>query len=189
MRPEIQQIDRNDPEQIAAYEQGFYEAFAPISNPGTRALWIWDDENRRLKTRVPYDHQEIFVIKNEEGAVTSGLAFNMRVEHFQSGEYGFERPADDHIWVETMVIFSRTGKMLHCFEFGRRWLIEHGIDCTYATCSDKVLALYLQIGAKLVGKSEIDSQVRYFLMFPLDKPYFIYPDQAAPAKKTENTPA
>lgn len=55
-------MDCSDPEDIAGFEQGFYLGFEESThNRIIRWLWIWDEQAHRLRTRVPYEDQRIWI--------------------------------------------------------------------------------------------------------------------------------
>jgi hypothetical protein len=172
----VELLDPTRAEEVRLYEEAFYQAFFPRSNAGIRAIWLWDDGAKRLKTKIPYEDQDIFVIKNPEGQVETGFAVNTAVREFQSGAYGFARPMDER-WVEVLAVFN-LGK-------GAQKLIQAAVEKShqvllarnyerfyvYATCAPYSLKWNLKRGWEIVEKREKDSVVRYFLRMLITKPY------------------
>ena len=59
----LQRLDSADPEALAGYERAFYAAFARAkANLLVRRLWHWDDSAGRIRTRIPYADQVVFLL-------------------------------------------------------------------------------------------------------------------------------
>jgi hypothetical protein len=169
-------IERLDPRvdtDVRAYEEGFYRAFLPVSNPGTRAIWDWDDDARRLRTRVPYEEQEVFFARDEAGRIDTACAFDVAGRAFQAGAYGFRRPPEEPRWVENLTIFnSARGRQasLVCSEHARRHFAERGYVHAYATCAPRVLALHRRQGWEVHAEGEALGVVRYLIRREVARP-------------------
>lgn len=169
-------VERLDPRvdaDVRAFEEGFYRAFLPVSNSGTRAIWHWDDHARRLRTRVPYEEQEVFFVRDATGRIATACAFDVAGRAFQAGAYGFPRPADAPRWVENLTIFnSARGRRayLACSEIARRHFAERGYVFAFATCAPRVLALHQRQGWEVREQREALGVVRYFIRREVARP-------------------
>jgi len=172
----VELLDPAREEEVRLYEEAFYQAFFPMSNAGIRVIWLWDDEAKRLKTKIPYEDQDVFFIKGRDGKVESGFAVNRAVRQFQSGAYGFQRPVDER-WVEVLAVFN-LGKgvqkpILAMVEKSHQVLQTRNYErfYVYATCAPYSLKWNLKRGWEIVEKSEKDSVIRYFLRMLITRPY------------------
>ncbi len=159
-----------------SYERAFYEAFAPLTqNRLIRTLWIWDNEARRLRTRVAYDEQWIYALTAPDGTVCSALAVNTCRRELQSGAFGFALPegagaagvcefltffaVEEHVLSRKFILWDA------CFLDLR----AKGFHRAYATTAAKVLPVYRWLGAEVVAETEVQGEARYFLRFNLER--------------------
>ncbi len=173
--PHVEILDHSDPEKIREYENAFYKSFLRLSNPGIRGLWDWDDESRRIKAKIPYEHQRIYYVRDHDGKMGSAIAFNISQEFFQSSAYDFQRP-DGLPSFEIVTLFASSGNTMnkvHMLERARNDFFNEFAYC-YATCGERVLPLHVRIGAEILGKSEVNGQLRYFLRYDLKRPFIRY---------------
>ncbi len=172
---ELVMLDRSDPAQIAAFERGFHAAFSRVpSNRLVRTLWEWDDDTRRLRTRIPYDEQEIFALFRPDREVCLGMAVNRALRSFQSSAFGFAVPADSPPACELLALYIEPDPVL-APQFGRMTrtcfaqLAASGLAVAYATTATRVLPLYRRLGAKIIESRTIGTEERHFLCFDLSK--------------------
>ncbi len=173
---QVERLDQAREEDVRLYEEAFYRAFAPRSNPGIRTIWIWDDKSQRLKTRIPYEDQDVFFIRDERGLVETGLAVNRACRQFQSGAYGFQRPQYPQ-WVEVLAVFNLAKDsrkpVLAAVEKSHQVLLARGWEqfYVYATCPQYSLNWNLKRGWEIAEKSERDSVIRYFLRMSISRSF------------------
>ena len=167
-------LNRDDPAEIAAYERAFYRGFAKAAhNRLVRWLWDWDDAAQRLRTRIPYAEQAIWVLPDAAGGVDAAIAVNLELRTLQAAAYGFAAPATapgdrfcEFLTLFTVENFSLTGKFplwTEMFDDLRAAGFTHAL----ATTSPKILRLYRWMGAQVIGEAAIEAEVRYFLRFDL----------------------
>jgi hypothetical protein len=154
------------------YERAFYEAFERAAgNRLIRKLWIWDDGARKLRTRIPYEDQFIYVLRDSAGDVVTGLGVNHVMNSFQSSSYGFDPPQNLAGCCEFLTAFSVREYRLHTrFKFWRDSFADlhaRGFHTAYATTARRVLNLYLYLGGRILEEREIEGEMRYFLVFDL----------------------
>lgn len=167
-------LDTSRPEQVLLFERAFYRGFRESThNQIIRWLWQWDDEHQRLRTRIPYEDQHIWV-SYEEDPPGHGVAVNWRMALFQSGVFGFSLP-------DSLREPGKTCEVLACFswahpsltKFHASWtelfraLQDMGLAIAVATCADQILPLYRRMGATILDQRTVDGQERYFLRFEL----------------------
>ena len=99
-------LDTRDPDAVRAYERAFYSAFRrATANRLVRKLWLWNDAEGRVATRIPYSDQRIYTLVGPSGAIHAALAANLAMREFQSAAFGFT-PAERDGAVEVLTFFS-----------------------------------------------------------------------------------
>ncbi len=153
---------------VREYEQAFYEAFAPLTeNRLIRRLWEWDDASRRLRTRVPYTEQVVY-LERAGGALTAALAVNVELRLLQAAAYGFALPRPAPPCCEILTFFAvrgrdGAGRARFFWEECGRDLLRRGLRVGYGTCARRPLAGYLRAGAELLAQARIEGEERFFL--------------------------
>jgi hypothetical protein len=168
----FERLDASSASEREAYERAFYTAFQRAAgNRLIRQLWQWDDAAGRVATRIPYDEQIIYVLRDEGGRIVTGLAVNHLLRSFQSAAYGFSPPPNHDGCCEFLTVFSvEEYRLATRFEFWRNSftaLRAAGFHTGYATTARRVLNLYRLLGAKILKEAEIEGEMRYFLEFDL----------------------
>lgn len=155
-------LDCTDPRRVDDYERRLYEAFEPALaiNPLIRDLWIWDDERRLLRTRVPYSDQRVALMTDPDtGSVPVSVGVNLRPDrHWQSGRYGFPAPTAADRACEFLILANGTGRgfngpsaMRHfVFDFLFRALADLGYRRALATTADHMLWFYRRLRGEIV---------------------------------------
>jgi hypothetical protein len=167
-------LDRTDPREIAAYERAFYLGFRRAAhNRLVRWLWEWDDAAERLRTRVPYAEQEIWVLPDAAGGVDAAIAVNTTLQTLQAAAYGFSAPvlgpgtrSCEFLTFFAVGNFSLAGKFPLWTEMFAD-LQARGFTHALATTAPKVLPLYRWMGAQEIARREIEGETRVFLLFDL----------------------
>lgn len=88
----ITELNLNHPEPMARYEKALYQAFRKHP-PGTfDTLWVFDPEQQRARTLVPYAGQRI-VAAEVAGELIGAVALNLDMGvTLQVERYGFSVP-------------------------------------------------------------------------------------------------
>jgi hypothetical protein len=169
-------LDWSDAALVASLEAEAYEAFGGGRQSALlRGLWIWDDEAKRVRTRVPDEDQRAW-IEVDAGRVHTAILVNVRLAVLQSAAYGFAVPEtldDGRSLCEFTLVFSREEHSLGHFHaawdeaFGD--LRSAGFGDGLATCARRLLPLYRRMGAKVLAEAEIAGEQRYFLHFELTR--------------------
>lgn len=138
-----------------------------------RGIWHWDDDARRVRTRVPAEDARVWIETDGE-RVSTAIVVNMRLAILQSAAYGFAVPvalADGRPVCEFALAFSRVDHSIS--HFHRAWdevfsdLRAEGFGDGLATCARRLLPLYQRMGARVVEEAQIRGEKRYFLHFDL----------------------
>jgi hypothetical protein len=165
-------FDASDLDVREEYERVFYEAFARVpSNLLVRRLWLWDDEHRRLQTRLAYEDQQIWISRRTDGALHIAIATTRNPALAQSATYGFVIPHAPAIF-EVLTFFAAgplTFSEVRSFwgEFIAK-MRDAGNTTGYATSAEPMLPMYKRAGWEIVEKAEIAGETRYFLRLCLN---------------------
>ena len=136
------------------------------TNTLVRRLWRWDDQHRRLATRIDYDDQRIYIGRNPSGALTLAIAATVVPSRWQSAEYGFTPQQCGADACEVLTFFATTrlsGAVIR--PFWRRFLTAIkalGVRSAYATCAAPMLPLYKFAGWKIEDMASIDGEPALF---------------------------
>ncbi len=170
-----------DSEAIAGYEQMLYRSFYPIleKNPLLRELWLWDDTNQRLRTRVPYEAQLITVLTgNSPADVIFSSSANIRIDQYwQSGTYQFPRPDNPGECCEFLNMNGINLKDVNSYTLCRAFVHEYlfvrfanaGFRYGYATTADHLRAIYRWLGAEFVAEHTVQGYRRTLLRWDLGR--------------------
>ncbi|MBS4045007.1 MAG: hypothetical protein KG075_01605 [Alphaproteobacteria bacterium] len=182
-------LDATDPDAVAAYERSFYDAFAGLTtNRLIRWLWLWDEDKRRLATRIPYADQLIYLQRTADGRIAAALAVNVALRQLQAGAFGFRLPPGDGL-CEFLTVFVNADhdlKSRHAF-----WsdtfadLRRRGLHSAYATTARRPLLLYRRLGGIVADSATIETEERFLLHFTLTRDYIRRRDSAAAAAAAE----
>ena len=169
-------LDWNDGDLVASMESEAYAAFdGGASSALLRRLWIWDDESRRVRTRVPAEDQRAWIEVDGE-RVHTAIVVNTRLAVLQSAAFGFGVPAefqDGGGICEFTLAYSQLNHSIG--HFHAAWdeafhgLRAMGFREGFATCARRLLPLYRRMGARSLAEVEIGDEIRYFLHFNLER--------------------
>ena len=172
---DFEQLDVTSSADRTAYERAFFEAFR--REPGNRLvrdLWIWDEGQRRVRTRVPYEDQRIYVLRRADRSVAMGFAVNVAMRTFQSAAHGFPVPNDLQGCCEFLAFFGDDDYSLertrHFFRRSCADLRSRGFFTGYGTAAPRWLAYYCRIGfATIADTRTIDEETYDLLKFNIAK--------------------
>ena len=174
MRPSYSfvRLDPADPCVRQRYEEAFYASFGRVqANRLVRSLWLWDDEARRLATRIPYEEQIIFAMSTADGQIETALALNVAMKSFQSDAFGFGKPEDPAGCFEVLTFFTASdGHPAFKRQLWReavRVLRSSGYHTGFATTAVRPLLAYLRLGWQVQRVAILGDEVRFFLEYRL----------------------
>ena len=167
----LELFDASCETQRAAYERAFYRAFARTpGNVLVRDLWLWDDENRRLQTRIAYADQMITMLRDDSGEIVTALSINVALREVQGERYGFAIPKSSQT-CEFLTFFADAKQHLETrFPFWRdsfSQLRERGLTTAYATSAPRLERFYRRIGGSVLERRACGAQERLFWRFDL----------------------
>jgi hypothetical protein len=167
-------LDPGNATELEQFEQAFFRGFRQSShNQLIRWLWEWDEPRQRLRTRVPYEDQKIWVGGSGDNLAV-GIAVNVRLALLQSAAFGFSIPdslSEGRRICEFLAFFSMgdhslaNGHAIWTEVF--RALQGVGYCEAVATAAPKVLPLYRRMGATILDEREVEGEKRFFLRFEL----------------------
>ncbi|MFM7103021.1 MAG: hypothetical protein ACKOET_04440 [Verrucomicrobiota bacterium] len=169
-RPVLELVDAGCPDRRAEWERAFYQGFArATSNRLIRTLWLWNEAEARLATRIPYGDQLIYLSRDAGGAINSGVAVNVGMRHFQASAFGFAPAAGGPPACEILVAFNLHGAApnLHWRDLAFADLHARGYRRAYLTAADRVHRLWRRYGAEVLAETLVDGERRWFLGFAL----------------------
>jgi hypothetical protein len=171
----FEQLDTASATERDAYERAFFACFhKKADNRWIRSLWDWNDDEREIRTRVPYEDQAIYVLRREDGSVAMGLSANVAMRTFQSAAHGFPVPTDTRGCCELLALF---GDDRYDLERSRYFLTKVAIDLRsrgfhtgYATAASRWTAYYARlVFATVLETRTIDDATYCFLKIDLTK--------------------
>lgn len=173
--PVLEVLDTTSAAGRRDFEAALYSAFAPVvSNRLVRRLWLWNDAERRIATRVPYADQIVYVFRDDQGGIGTAMAVNVALDEFQSAAYGFPAPEDRHGCCEMLALFGSARHDLHNAHRFRAASFEdlylRGFTTAYATTATRVLRFYRRMGAQELDERREQGERRHFLVFDLRRP-------------------
>ena len=158
---------------VQRFEEAFYNAFSRAkANRLVRRLWIWDDGARRLRTKIAYEDQYIFVLEDSDGSIDTAAALNWRLAHYQAAQLGFSVPSGMEGHAEILTLFSRRDADLTGLRVFLRQAAEAslalGLRSADATCTDRLLPVYKHLGGIPLASTLIEGERRTLLRFALE---------------------
>ncbi|MFW6254413.1 MAG: hypothetical protein ACOC41_05740 [Chitinivibrionales bacterium] len=169
MKMQYEILDIHNESEVAAYERAMYRAFSGSEIVTLDKIWQFDHKNRKLRTRIPYDDQEIYVARLDD-SVVAGVAVNYAMDKILQLEMmGFSIDKNRKGICEGLGIFNlrvfHNSSMValtlkqHMFEKMR----ERGIVRAYGTCSTRKLRGYLHLGWRLIDQRQFEGEQKYLL--------------------------
>lgn len=161
-------LDTNNKQEIAEFEHAFFESFVNIDNRLIHTIWDWDFNEQRLKTRIPYPHQIISILRDNENTLVAALAAGHGADKNQFAEFGFQPHPDHTNYIECMAAFIHPASKLSPYQYGKFIMLSientfHHFEHHYFTCGKRQLKLYLRMGFTLLESKVINDEIRHFL--------------------------
>ena len=162
-------LDTSDNEAVIAYEKSLFRAFIPYETPALKSVWNFNHKERRVKTKIPYSSQVIFVGKLGDATVSAvSVNLNMK-EQLQLEMMGFsidktQKGLAEGIGVFNLQVFSGVNPIAILLKkFAFKKIQELDISLMYGTCSDRVLRGYQALGWKVVDERVFMDEKKYLL--------------------------
>ncbi|HMU65856.1 MAG TPA: hypothetical protein PKE57_01845 [Cellvibrionaceae bacterium] len=175
MRPfTAQLLDLGDDTAVVQYEQAFYQAFYTLThNRLIRTLWHWDLDQQRLATRIGYEHQRIYVGRDMQGEIAMAIAVNTELQLYQSGAFGFPKPAHTTGQCELLAFFAINNHHLqHTLHFWRscfKDLSACGFHTGFASSAARLVPVYSRAGGEILDKTVLEGEQRFHWKFDLNR--------------------
>jgi len=168
---QFEELNLADLETRHEYESAFHDCFAKVtSNRLIHQLWQWDYAAGRVATRIAYDQQIVFGLRDDDGKLDTAMAFNVGMCELQSAAFGFAVPPTGGCF-EILTFFSRSDRTLKVkLAFWSRCLEELralGYRDGYATTAHRPLASYRRLGWRIIDETSLAGEQRYFLHYGL----------------------
>lgn len=173
-------LDGSDAGEVEAFERAFYRGFEQVThNRLIRWLWDWDHAARRVRTRIPYGDQQIWVLSERPGEIWAAIAVNTRLARLQGEAFGFTVPAA----LREAAAAGRVCEFLTLFAVGDKSLVRKlplwrevfqdlqagGFTHALATTAPRMLPLYRWIQVEILDRKQIEGEERLFLQFDLSR--------------------
>jgi hypothetical protein len=171
----LERLDAADPASLERFERAFHAAFSRAkANRLARRLWHWDDTAGRIRPRIPYDDQHVYLRWQDDGDVETAVAINWRLAKYQAALLGFPAPpAGLRGHCEILALFSqRDADLVGLRTFLREvaaLLLQAGFESADATSTDRLLPVYEHIGGQPLEQRCLDGENRTLLRFPLQQ--------------------
>jgi hypothetical protein len=167
-------LNRNNEADVHSYERAFYRSFGHMAN--VDHIWNIDHIARTIRTKVPYDTQDVYIVKLGD-RVVAGAALNFgRDTPLQLEMEGFliNKSANDYCEILQMFcqldLMNGTPLLQTLAEFFTQKLMEKKIFRLYGTCSQKLVARYQRIGLNVIGDLVYRDEKVYLLEIDLKTP-------------------
>jgi hypothetical protein len=157
----------------AHFVTSFYQAFKHLPQTLLRRIWNVDDVKQETTFRT--DENDVFVIPwVVDGNVCAYFAYKeIKSESFSQLKYfGFENHINPENSIEVLSLF-KTNELLSPDKNLKRdfvfnccvdMLVQRGYRFVHATCTEKILPLYLEWDMHVLEELEIDGFKRFHIM-------------------------
>lgn len=157
---------------IEEYEAILYQAFKNTDIETLGHIWEFDHQKQRLRAKIPYESQKIFVARCEK-KIVSGVAINTNIDKpFQLEMMNFKISKDVGV-AEGLGVFNlpfMSGYMpvtILLKDYAFKIIEEMGIKVIYGTCSEKKLRGYKLLGWKPIDENYFKGEKKYLLKIPI----------------------
>ena len=172
----IEELNAENENNIILYEKSLYRAFSNTYIKTLDRIWHIDNKSRRISTAVPYDTQQILVVKlNGSGKFIAGLSINYSTNMMQLEQMGFKVDESKSKICEVLYMFSLadyigglspiqvlSSKLLEIIS-------EKGIQYIYSTCSLRRLRAYTLIGFKKIDSLIFQGEEKFLLEYDINQ--------------------
>lgn len=171
----LERLDAADNAALERFERAFHAAFSRAkANRLARRLWHWDDAAGRIRPRIPYTDQLVYLRWQDDGEVDTAVAINWRLAEYQAALLGFPPPLPDlRGHCEILALFSkRDADLVGLRSFlsaVAQTLLRAGFESADATSTDRLLPVYEHIGGRPLEQRCLDGENRTLLRFPLQQ--------------------
>jgi hypothetical protein len=162
------------------FHQTFYQAFKNLPQTLLRRIWNVDDDKKVIGFKT--EDKDVYVIPwLVDGQVYAYFAYKeLKSKSFSQLQFfGFDCSKYLESSIEVLTLF-RTEDPLPAdlnlkkdFAMAICWNIlkASGYNAAHATCTEKILPIYLRWGLEVVHQIEIDGFKRFYIMYN-EKPFF-----------------
>ena len=158
---------------VVQYERALCRAFSSTDIVTLDEIWDFDITGERLKPRIPYPSQEIYIAKLR-GAIIAGVAINFNLEEqLQLEMIGFsidktEKHICEGIGIFNLQIFGGMNVIaLQLKDFSYNKLREKNIEKIFGTCSEKRLRGYQILDFEVIDELFFKGEKKYLLVTDL----------------------
>ncbi len=156
------------------FHQNFYQAFKNLPQTLLRRIWNVDDEKKEIGFKT--DDTDVYVIPwIVDGQVYAYFAYKeLKSKSFSQLQYfGFDCSKYSENSIEVLTLF-RTEDPLPAdlnlkrdFAMAICWnsLIARGYTAAHATCTEKILPIYIRWGLDVVDHMEIEGFKRFHIVY------------------------
>jgi hypothetical protein len=171
-------LDHNNQAEVHSYERAFYRSFGHLEN--CDHIWNFDHKAKTVSTKIPYETQEIYVVRAGERVVAAvALNFGLRAP-LQLEIEGFSIDKTGNDFCEILQMFSQldlmsgTPLLQKLAGFFTKKLMEKKIARLYGTCSPKLVPRYERIGLRAVGELVYRGEKVYLLEIDFRKSHLLF---------------
>lgn len=165
-------LDTSILKNIEEYESALYEAFKNTEIETLDQIWVFDHKKKKLRTKIPYKSQKIFIARNEN-RIVSGVAININIEElFQLEMMTFEVPKEVGV-AEGLGVFNMPSMSAYMpvaillKDYAFKIIEDMGIKVIYGTCSEKKLRGYKLLGWEPIDEKVFNGEKKYLLKIPI----------------------
>jgi hypothetical protein len=166
-------LDHTNEGDVHSYERAFYRSFGHLTN--VDRIWSIDHKARTIRAKIPYETQEIYIVKFGERVVAAAALNFGRQAPLQLEMEGFAIDKAGNEYCEIVQMFCQldlmngTPLLQTLAEYFVRKLIEKKVTRLYGTCSPKLVARYQRIGLTVIGELVYQDEKVYLLEIDFKK--------------------
>lgn len=173
-------INTRDESVVAKYENALYRAFSNSYIKTLDRIWNIDHKNKRIKTVVPYDFQQIIALKIDGSEkYLAGMSINYDLNHMQLEQMGFKIDKSRSSTCEVLYMFSLAdyiGGVSPLQILSAQLMKEinaRGIKYLYGTCSLRRLNAYTLLGFRNIDRQIFEGEEKFLLEMIMGKDSFL----------------
>jgi hypothetical protein len=165
----VRELDLDNPSDLFKFEQAMYEAFSHYRESIFDNLWVFDHENKRVRTLVPYAGQEI-IVAEVKGKVIGAVQLNLDMNaELQIEKIGFVVPKNQGKTAEVLSLFANQMMlglnlvMLDLVTFADKRLNTWGIKRIWGSCDESLVVPYQTLGFRNVDTTYFNGADEFLL--------------------------